>query len=63
MFKNTKEFAKKIGDILIDLAKIVFAIAVLTPLVKESDTSNPSIIFSLVLLLSGIYIYMIGVKK
>ena len=53
---------KKIGDIVIDIAKIVFAVAVLTPFVKDGKIDTQGVLSSMLLLILGLYIYFEGVK-
>ena len=60
--KTLKKMAQKIGDIFIDIAKIVFAIAVLTPFVKDGSIDNQAILSSLLMLSLGLYTYYKGVQ-
>ena len=60
--KILKKMLAKIGDIFIDIAKIVFAVAVLTPFVKNGSLDNQAILSSLLMLILGLYTYYKGVQ-
>ena len=47
----------KTGDVFIDIAKIVFAVAGLTPFVKNGSLDNQAILLSLLMLTLGLYTY------
>ena len=56
-----KESIKETGKFILDLTKIIFAIAIITPLVKNSDFNILPIIFVIISTISGIYILNKGV--
>jgi len=50
----TKETTKEIGKLCFDIAKIIFAIAVLTPLLKDISINYYAIFGSISLIAGGI---------
>ena len=50
-----KETIKEIGKLFIDLAKIIFGIAILVPLVKDNDPQFIAVMSALVLIMVGVY--------
>ena len=59
----TKETIKEIGKLNIDLAKIVFAIAILTPLIKTGSIDYKALLSSLGLIISGVILINKGTKE
>ena len=58
----TKETIKEIGKLSIDLAKITFAIAILTPLIKTGDVDYKAL-FSAFASVSGIILINEGTQE
>lgn len=58
-----KETKKEIGKLLLDLGKIIFAIAVLTPVVKGNNLNNCSLLLSFCLIVLGTIIFNKGVEN
>ena len=56
-----KETIKEIGRLFIDLAKIIFAIAILAPLVKGGNFQIIVIVFASLTAIGGIYLTNKGV--
>ena len=54
------DLIKKIGEILINIAQIIFGVAVLAPFVKNETISIYPIISSIVLLMMGLFTYYKG---
>ena len=59
----TKETVKEIGKLSIDLAKITFAIAILTPLIKTGDIDYKALFAALGFAISGIILINKGTKE
>jgi len=59
----TKETIKEIGKLSIDLAKITFAIAILTPLIKTGDIDYKAFFSALGFAISGIILINKGTKE
>jgi hypothetical protein len=59
----TQETIKEIGKLSIDLAKITFAIAILTPLIKTGDIDLKALISALGFALSGIILINKGTQE
>ena len=57
-----KEFLKESGKYLLDLSKIMFAIAFVTPLVKGEVISKIFIVIIFVTSISGLYLIKKGAK-
>ena len=57
-----KETIKELGKLILDLSKIIIAIAVVTPLVKESDFHILPLLIGVVTSVIGLYIINKGVK-
>ena len=57
-----KEFLKESGKYLLDLSKIVFAIALITPLAKDSEINIIFLVGTLVMSLLGLYLIKKGQK-
>jgi len=55
-----KSLLKEFGKLIYDLAKITFAVAIITPLVKNGDYSVYAIVGALGLILIGSYIIYKG---
>ena len=58
-----KETTKEIGKLFFDLTKIIFAIAILTPLLKEGTLEILTIIPATLTALLGIYFINKGAKN
>jgi hypothetical protein len=56
-----KETIKEVGKLFIDLAKIIFAIAILAPLVKGGNFEVIVVVFALFTAIGGIYLMNKGV--
>ena len=56
-----KETIKEIGKLFIDLAKIIFAIAILAPLVKGGNFQFITIVPAILTVIFGVYITNKGV--
>ena len=61
MLTMKKETIKEVGKLFIDLAKIIFAIAILAPLVKGGNFQIIVVVFALLSSLVGIYLTNKGV--
>jgi len=59
----TKETLKEIGKLSFDIAKIVFAIAILTPLLKDAGINYSGIIGAIALILGGAILINKGTKE
>lgn len=59
----TKETLKEIGKLSFDIAKIVFAIAILTPLLKDTGINYLAIIGASSLIFGGIILINKGTKQ
>jgi len=59
----TKETLKEIGKFLTDLSKITFAIAILTPLLKDIGVNYPAIMGASALIFGGIILINKGTKE
>jgi len=57
-----KETIKETGKLLLDITKIVVAVAIVTPLVKEGDTNIAPFLFSAISASAGLYLIDKGVK-
>ncbi len=57
-----KETLKELGKFTLDLSKIIIAIAVVTPLVKESDFHIAPLLMGISTAIIGLYITNKGVK-
>ena len=57
-----KDFLKEVGKFILDITKIIFAIAIITPLVKEGEFNIAPVIFGIITASSGLYILKKGVK-
>jgi len=57
-----KEFIKESGKYVLDLSKIMFAIAFITPLAKGMDFSPSFAITTLVVGIGGLYLTYKGAK-
>ena len=51
-----KETIKEVGKLFIDLAKIIFAIAILVPLVKDGSFQLITVVPALLTVICGIYL-------
>lgn len=51
-----KETIKEVGKLFIDLAKIIFAIAILIPLVKDSGFQFMAIVPAFLSVIIGVYL-------
>ena len=49
----TKETLKEIGKLSFDIAKIVFAIAILTPLIKDAGVNYTAVFGAITLIFGG----------
>ena len=58
----TKETLKEIGKLSFDIAKITFAIAILTPLLKNIGVNYSAIIGAFALIIGGIILINKGTK-
>ena len=58
----TKETLKEIGKLSFDIAKIVFAVAILTPLIKNICVNYSAITGAIALVLGGIILINKGTK-
>lgn len=56
-----KETIKEVGKLFLDLAKIIFAVAIITPLVKDGDFQIIVVLLALVSIIIGIYLTNKGV--
>ena len=59
----TKETPKEIGKLSFDIAKIVFAIAILTPLLKDIGVNYPAIMGVSALIFGGIILINKGTEE
>jgi len=59
----TKETLKEIGKLSFDIAKIVFAVAILTPLIKNIGVNSSAITGAIALVLGGIILINKGTKN
>jgi uncharacterized membrane protein len=59
----TKETLKEIGKLSFDIAKIVFAVAILTPLIKNIGVNYSAITGAIALVLGGIILINKGTKN
>ncbi len=59
----TKETLKEIGKLSFDIAKIVFAIAILTPLIKDIGINYYAIVGAFALISGGIILINKGTKE
>jgi len=57
-----KEFLKEVGKFILDLTKVIFAIAIITPLVKDGGFHMAPIAFGTVTAIFGMYILKKGVE-
>ena len=57
-----KETIKEMGKFFLDLAKIVFAIAILTPLVTNDKFEIAPVAIGIVIVIAGIYLTNKGAK-
>jgi len=57
-----KEFLKEVGKFILDLTKIIFAIAIITPFVKDGEFHIAPIVFATITAISGMYILKKGVE-
>lgn len=58
-----KETIKETGKLFLDFTKIIFAVAIITPLVKEGSFDILPIFFGTIILASGIYLINKGVHE
>ena len=58
-----KEFLKEVGKFILDLTKIIFAIAIITPFVKDGSYNIYAIGGASVLFILGTYITYKGVQN
>jgi len=59
----TKETIKEIGKLSIDLAKITFAITIVTPLIKTGMIDNKALLSTLGFAISGIILINKGTQN
>jgi len=57
-----KETLKEVGKFILDLSKIIFAVAVITPFVKGSNFEILPVVVASAISVVGIYIMNKGVK-
>lgn len=62
MGKFKKETIKESGKILFDIAKLVIAVAIITPLVKDEAIGVFPFLFAFLLMIPGIYLFDKGAK-
>ncbi len=51
-----KETIKEIGKLFLDLAKIIFAVAIVTPLVKDGEFQIIVVVLAMLSIAIGIYL-------
>ena len=58
----TKDTLKEIGKLSFDIAKIIFAIAILTPLIKDIGINYYSVFGAIALIIAGTILINKGTK-
>jgi len=58
----TKEAIKEVGKLFFDVAKIVFAVAIVTPLVKGGEVEVIPLFFVVEVVLIGLYLINKGTQ-
>jgi len=58
-----KDLLKEFGKLIYDIAKIIFAVAIVAPLVKEGKFSLYAIFIAAALIVAGSYIIYKGGEK
>jgi len=60
--QTIKNLLKELGKYFFDVSKIILAVAVITPFVKNTDISVGALVFSIALLTIGSYLTYTGSK-
>lgn len=58
-----KETIKEIGKSCFDIAKLIIAVAIITPLVKSENIGATPFIIALFIALMGVYLFNKGAEK
>ena len=59
----TKEAIKEVGKLFFDIAKIIFAVAIVTPIVKGGDVESLPLLFVSEATLIGLYLINKGTQN